>query len=329
MKLSRFGGHRAHIAAFVGAAVIAAAALAVSIGAGREAGDLTPGAAILRMTPSATASDAALERSLRDTATMARSDAVLAGVAEDPALPAQAPKWAARFQSNGKHDVLQAIADLRANTTARVIPGTSLLELSVEAPDEHESAVLTQMMTRRLLVWDQDARNARVTAELEQYQEGRKRDDDVRMALQQQIETIIQSHRVDFQDLDESPAARALATTQSRVTDTRTELIAANARVRHLRDQIAGFKDAAPPELAADLAAAQARAAELESTMMDLEKTRGELGQRLIDLRRAAEQIDRLKARLAQLPPTPQRPDLHAPRWQGVSLELVQEARHR
>ncbi|CAG0966410.1 hypothetical protein PHYC_01008 [Phycisphaerales bacterium] len=328
MERSGSNGHRARLAAILVAAAVGGAGLTLGLGSSPGPTDLVPGAATLRVAASAgpAASESALERTLREFAVIADSDIVLSRIVEDPTTAARAPKWAGRFTLNNAIDSDRALADLRARTTARVIPGTALLELRVDADDKQEAAALTQAAARQLLAWAAERNAARRHEGESAGHDARKAADDARAARQLQIERVIAEARVDFEDFDEGPTGKALAMAEARRLETQCEIAAIRAQAGLAEQQAARPDVPASPETRAALGAQRSRLAELEAIGGELSLRIDELRNRMTDLRRVAERIDGLRD--APAGSVEARGLADSPRaGEGFELEEVQPAR--
>ncbi|GMV24210.1 MAG: hypothetical protein AMXMBFR58_02410 [Phycisphaerae bacterium] len=89
--------------------------------------------------------DVALERFMMTQRAIMMSDLVTQKLAEDRRLRTEAPEWAARFVESGNFNVAEAQRKLKDTVSARVIPQTRFIEMSVGWKNPTEVAALVRL----------------------------------------------------------------------------------------------------------------------------------------------------------------------------------------
>jgi polysaccharide biosynthesis transport protein len=89
--------------------------------------------------------DVALDRFMQTQRAVMLSDLVLQKVAEDRRLQTEAPRWASGFMENGVFNPAEAARELNDITTARVLPQTRFIEMSIGWKDRTEATAILKL----------------------------------------------------------------------------------------------------------------------------------------------------------------------------------------
>jgi uncharacterized protein involved in exopolysaccharide biosynthesis len=82
---------------------------------------------------------------------MMRGERVRTEVLEDPRLAAEAPDWYSKYERRGRFDVVEAYEDIEKVISARAIPNTYFVELSVSVGKKEDAAGLVRLVRENYL----------------------------------------------------------------------------------------------------------------------------------------------------------------------------------
>lgn len=167
------------------------------------------------------------------------SDEVMRRVSEDPALQKNAPKWQAQFVKNGSFVPEEAAKELRDAVKARVLAGTTLIELSMNYRDKYDATAIVGLVRVKYLDLINSASRVQLEERITALRTRMQEIDRGLGALANSKEQLISNKNVDSIDNRIETTRTMLAETGSKLIEIQQGIDAQTSALKGMQDEIA------------------------------------------------------------------------------------------
>lgn len=204
-----------------------------------------------------------LERYMETQVLVINSEIILEEVAKDPTVKRDT-KWAKQFMEAGGYNLAEAQDDLSDVVRARVVPDTSIIQISARTSEKEDAAIICQAVANKFLTRNRQE----ITGDIRQRQEtlDRKVRDyraDVQ-ALDVKIETLLGSNNITSLEMRNNEAFVELNVLQGTLVQTNDSLTQAEEQLQQYEQYL---DSAQVPEAIREAAQGSAIAQQMEGSI--------------------------------------------------------------
>jgi succinoglycan biosynthesis transport protein ExoP len=180
-------------------------------------------------------------RFMQTEARILNSQQILRRVTDDPALPREAPNWAKRYMKTNPETGMEvfdsdaALKDLKDDVSARVLPGTNLIELSMSWHDKNDATSIVRLVRQKYMTELANRSRSGLDDRISALRNTLRQLDDEAAGLSQRKETLIRQGQLDSIDNRIEASRQELAETNRTLIEVQRGLDAARSQLAQMQ----------------------------------------------------------------------------------------------
>jgi capsular exopolysaccharide synthesis family protein len=184
-------------------------------------------------------SEQELERFMQTQVRFMTSELVLRRVIEDPQLEREAPKWCRQYYTDGKLNVSLAVKNLGEDLSARIVPRTKLIELSMGFWDKNDVAAVVRLVKQSYATILAQTSNRTAAEQRDSLARAITGADDEIVKLTDRRNRMVQESQVDTVDQRTTEARANLQLINEQLVNVNLDLEALKVRVKRSEEDLA------------------------------------------------------------------------------------------
>lgn len=180
--------------------------------------------------PATATNEIEMNRFMQTQTRLMTSDTVFLRVTEDPDLTRNAPEWSKSFMEGGRINTIRALEQLKKTVSARVIPSTTLIEISATSKYKIDATAIVELVREKYEERTRETSRSLIDNQTRELERQVKRTDDEISRLQRAREELMRRDNLDSVD-DRAEA------TLVQLSQTNSELIVVSQNLQQLMTQ--------------------------------------------------------------------------------------------